>query len=127
MGILQGTTYIRPNWQNRFSGWDCNARMRRTSVFTKLLGGFRFCQSLKYLFRHYYAEADIFKLLCNMYRSCTLGFYTVNRITKRTSNHTAYHVHSIYYILILIKDLTVIGARVRFNLSHIPTGLRRGL
>ena len=45
----------------------CNARMRRTSVFTKLLGALWFRQSLKYLFNNYYVEYDICKPLCSIY------------------------------------------------------------
>ena len=42
----------------------CNARIRRTSVFTKLLGGLRFCQLFNNLFNNYYLENDICKPLC---------------------------------------------------------------
>ena len=49
-GYITRHVYLRPSWQNRFSGWYCNAHLWWTSVFTKLLGGLWFCQSLKYLF-----------------------------------------------------------------------------
>ena len=79
-------------WNNYITP-KCNARMRRTSVFITLVG-FRFCQLLKYLFNNYYVEADILNLLCDMYRGCTLGFYTVHSVHKPYCiPHLQYYTH----------------------------------
>ena len=95
--------------------------MRRTSVFITLLG-FRFCQSLKYLFNNYYVEADILKLLCDMYRGCTLGFYTVHSV------HKPYCIPRLQYYTHSYKSFKVIGAQSCLSLScisrlDIETGL----
>ena len=45
----------------------CNAPMRLTIVFIRLLVGFRFCQIVEIFILFQYVEENICKLLCSMY------------------------------------------------------------